>query len=65
MDPINVQPAIIGKKWYQSKTLWINILIAIGGALTSLETTNKAGWIVSAASVVNIILRLVTSQPIQ
>lgn len=55
-----------GKKWYLSKTLWVNVisLVAlllqeqIGFALTTEET---AGILV----VINLVMRFITKQPLK
>ena len=57
------------KKWYQSKTLWINALTGIAGLLTALMGTQGldpkiVGAIGSILALVNIGLRLVTDKPI-
>ena len=54
-----------GKAWYKSKTVWVNII-----ALVALVVQNEIGFKVSAEeqvailAVVNLILRLLTKQPI-
>jgi hypothetical protein len=54
------------KRWYQSKTVWFNIVIGLAGALTALSTSNpNVAWIVTGASVVNGLLRILsTATPI-
>ena len=55
----------IGKKWYASKTFWVNV-IAAGGLIAQI----KWGFIVDAdtqalmLSVVNLALRKITKEPI-
>lgn len=55
-----------GKKWYKSKTLWVNIL-----ALIVLFLDEKMGVKLSVEeqtsilAVINIILRIVTKEPIR
>lgn len=52
------------KPWWQSKTLWINIVAvvsAIGVYVQSKDTTALAA---AMLGIVNFILRLVTKQPI-
>ncbi len=55
-----------GKKWYRSKTLWVNLI-----ALISLFLNEKVGVPISESeqmailSVVNIVLRLVTKEPVR
>jgi len=53
------------KKWYQSKTFWINIVGAIGIAVQT-----QTGYIMNPAtqgvilSVINMILRKITKEPV-
>ena len=55
-----------GKKWYRSKTLWVNLI-----ALISLFLNEKVGVPISESeqvailSVVNIVLRLITREPVR
>jgi hypothetical protein len=59
------------KPWYTSKTIWVNIFVAV---LASLEATTgllkpylPEHWYVILAvglPVVNILLRVITTQPI-
>lgn len=57
------------KKWYESKTVWVNILVAL---IAFLESSQGAGlpyltpeaWAMIIA-VLNIFLRFVTNQPIE
>ena len=48
------------KDWYKSKTLWINGLAIIGGIATAISIDLASGSVLTIASVVNIILRIVT-----
>jgi hypothetical protein len=60
------------KPWWQSKTLWFNILSIVGVALAAVlqsagDLHIPASWIAVltvVVAVVNMVLRLVTSQPI-
>lgn len=58
----------ISKKWYQSKTVWFNvfsILAQIIAFLTgSITNPNILAYLMVAQSIVNLILRKVTVQPI-
>ena len=56
---------VFEKKWYQSKTLWINALAIIGGILTALSGELAVGGTVTVAGVINIGLRLITKQPLK
>jgi hypothetical protein len=53
------------KSWYTSKTLWLAIFQAVAGAVLIFHTSYPdVGWIVVAKSVVDICLRLITTQVI-
>ena len=58
------------KPWYASKTLWANIIagaVTVAGALglnLGLDSAAQAELVAGVMVVVNIVLRLVTSQPI-
>lgn len=61
----------MSKKWWQSKTMWVNIaaiVVAVQQLLTDLPSDVVPGWLLASVAgllaVVNIILRLVTSKPI-
>ena len=55
-----------GKKWYKSKTLWVNLI-----ALVALFLNDKLGFPLpqeeqmAILAVVNIILRFITKEPIR
>ena len=57
------------KKWYSSKTLWVNALVGAAGVLTAL-TSDKGldpqivGYAATALGIVNMLLRLVTNQSV-
>lgn len=54
-----------GKKWYESKTLWVNVIIAV---VILIQT--KYGFVIDptmqalALSGINVVLRAVTKEPI-
>ena len=54
-----------GKKWYVSKTFWVNVLAA-----TALLTQMKWGFVFDAGSqalaltAINLVLRKITKEPI-
>ena len=52
------------KKWYDSKTLWVNALIVVGGVLTAVAGQLAAGETITALGLLNIVLRLLTNQQI-
>lgn len=58
------------KKWWQSRTLIVNALTVIAGALTFLMSPDakldaqQVGTIGSVLGVVNVALRLVTDKPV-
>lgn len=54
------------KTWYKSKTVWIQVLAVIIGGVQALQ---GSAWInpeyqVAILAVLNIIVRLITNQPI-
>jgi len=60
------------KSLYQSKTIWFNVLSiaavalsAIGGSELIAQHPVAAGAVAVGISVVNVLLRLVTSKPIK
>ena len=52
------------KKWYYSRTLWVNVLFAIGILAQSVTGTEVLDAEVQAAIIVviNFVLRLITKQ---
>ena len=64
-------PTPCRKKWYKSKTLWTNIVIVLTGVEQLLPTVGLAiapmimPYVLLAAGVANIILRLVTTEGIE
>ena len=52
----------MNKKWYTSKTLWINVLAIIGIIVFGKELSPE--MIATALAVINMILRLITKEPI-
>ena len=53
------------KKFWESKTFWVNALALIAGISTALAGEIQAGSTISALSVANIILRVVTNKGIK
>ena len=58
------------KQWYASKTLWANLIaggVTVAGVFgidVGLEPESQAQLVAGVMVVVNILLRLVTSEPI-
>ena len=53
------------KSWYQSRTIWLAIVTAISGILVTATTQYPdIGWMIVAKAAVDIVVRLLTSQPI-
>lgn len=58
---------MIGKKWWQSKTIWVNVLTTIGTVGATLVDALPAAWgakIVAVLGLVNVVLRAITSEPV-
>lgn len=55
----------MGKKWYQSKTIWVNV-IAAGSAFAASQFGYKISVELQAGILmgVNIILRIITKEPL-
>lgn len=53
------------KRWFTSKTLWINFLAIVGGVATALSGELVAGGTLTIAGVVNILLRVVTKTQLE
>lgn len=49
------------KKWYQSKTMWINIL----ASAVDIATGFASGGAVTVLSIINMALRMITKEPIK
>ena len=54
------------KRWYESKTLWTNISLVVGAAGAYATGTADLNVTLMAVipAVINIVLRLVTTQPV-
>lgn len=51
--------------WYKSRTIWFAILQAIAGIIVVFSTEYpEIGYIATAKSVIDILLRVVTTQPL-
>jgi hypothetical protein len=57
----------MNKKWYMSKTLWVNFIgfIAIGIQVVTGEQYFSPEYQAMALTVVNAILRMVTKEPLK
>ena len=56
------------KHWYQSKTIWANVIMAALGIISEVSqvfpiSQNPKVWI-TVTAVLNIILRTITTQPL-
>lgn len=57
------------KPWYKSKTVWLAVLVGLMGAADALTNgsllgAEAAAWILFGKSVLDLIIRRVTTQPI-
>lgn len=55
------------KSVVKSKTVWINVLggiAAVAGTVGGVIPANKAPYVMAAGAIANVILRLLTSQPV-
>lgn len=61
----------IMKKWYESKTIWANALMLIATGLEVAGVTNvltadvQAEIVTAVMTVVNLVLRFVTDEPVE
>ena len=57
------------KRWYKSKTVWINVLSLVAMILATVaqwpEMNDIAPQIVYALAIVNVLLRFVTSESVR
>jgi Zn-dependent membrane protease YugP len=58
------------KKFYLSKTVWVSLIIFIGSILAATNVINldlspDAAWVGIAWSIIQVLLRLVTKQPVE
>jgi hypothetical protein len=57
------------KRWYKSKTVWINVLSLVAMVLATIaqwpELSDVAPQIVYALAIVNVLLRFVTSESVR
>jgi predicted neutral ceramidase superfamily lipid hydrolase len=57
------------KKWYLSKTIWVSLLIFVASLLVEMKIVNvelspDAAWVGIAWSIIQLLLRLVTKEPV-
>ena len=62
------QPTASSKKWYKSKLVWFNVLVAVGAAaeaslhiIAANFTPNVYFGLILAVTAVNVVLRFATS----
>lgn len=48
------------KSWWQSKTLWVNVLLLTSGLLSGLAGELQTSAVLTVPAIVNLILRVVT-----
>lgn len=58
-----------GKKWYQSKVIWANVisaLVAVFMLLAQSPSLQPYGeWLALAQGILNILMRFTTSEPVK
>ena len=52
------------KKFWKSKTMWINLLVVVGGVLTALADQLAIGGTITAIGLLGIVLRMITKAQI-
>ena len=56
------------KQWYESKTIWVNVLTILAVLITSVtawpDMQRYGAQLATALAVVNVMLRLITSEGI-
>jgi len=56
-----------GKKWWSSRTIWVNVLTAVGTVGAQLADVLPAEWgakLLAGLAIVNVVLRAITTKPI-
>jgi hypothetical protein len=62
-------PDTVTKLWYESRTLWIGVLVFLGALLgvtgvADLPIDPTAEWVVMGLSIIQVLLRLITKTEI-
>lgn len=56
---------MMAKKWYKSRTIWINVLVSVTGIFTLLAEEIAMGAPLTIAGVLNIFLRAITKTKLE
>lgn len=69
-EPISWDTGTPGKKFYQSKTFWVAVILILASTAVkfgwlNLEVTPNAPWVAIALSIIAFILRLFTKESIE
>lgn len=59
----------MGKAWYTSKTLWVSFIVFIAAVINlfgfiTIPVDPEASWVAMALSVIQVLLRLITKEPV-
>ena len=60
MPKTNQTAATVAKKWWQSKTLWVNLAAAVTDTVVSVVSDYGTGGVVTGLSVFNMVIRTFT-----
>lgn len=73
-DQIKAAVLVTPKKWYVSKTIWINVITMAAALLMFLNTAQAAGelpfnldsrWVIFILGLLNFGLRWITTAPVE
>jgi len=53
------------KDWFRSKTLWINVLVVVGGTATAVAGELATGGTITAIGFLNILMRFITNSKLE